>query len=43
MAVTNTTVKRKLPDVSMQIISNKDIIDNQAKNQALFDSVFSGT
>ncbi|MCG5074831.1 ABC transporter substrate-binding protein [Paraburkholderia tagetis] len=43
MAVTNTTVKRKLPDVSMQIISNKDIIDNQAKNQALFNSVFSGT
>ncbi|GAB2897459.1 hypothetical protein GCM10027093_36670 [Paraburkholderia jirisanensis] len=43
MAVTNTTVKRKLPDVTMQIISNKDIIDNQAKNQALFDSVFSGT
>jgi iron(III) transport system substrate-binding protein len=43
MAVTNTTVKRKLPDVPMQIISNKEIIDNQAKNQALFDSVFNGT
>jgi len=42
MAVTNTTVKHKLPSVPMQIISNKDIIDNQAKNQALFNTVFNG-
>jgi iron(III) transport system substrate-binding protein len=37
---TSTKVKAKILPVPMKLIDNREMLDNQAKNQALFDAVF---